>query len=703
MTIRDEILRSALAAGKIADAAEVLAALRGDKGEKGDKGDQGVPGPQGEQGLVGPQGERGEKGDQGDPGLNGAPGESIIGPKGEQGEKGDPGKDGKDGKPGKPGVAGRDGITDMTWVPKGGALQVADEGVALGTTGKMNFVGAGVTATLAPDGTSTVTITGGGGGSPLTVTDGTTSVPNVTQETIVGATVAAGGAGEAIVTVLKQNFDVRDYGAVGDGTTDDTAAIQAALNAVPAEGSEVHLPPGEFKITGSLTVKDRTVLRGASRTSAAYPVVATTLVGQFAGPIITAADSTESVTIQSLVFRGSTGSGSKGIYATNPIEWRLADLSFDTFGDQAVHLPSGIHLRADGVSIQNACLVRTGRAGYVGGFEWGGSDADLRDISSTCSVTVGEGYGSGYIAGIVLASGSGSDVLYNCNGFASQNGIIVNGLAARLMNCRADTNLGNGFLIIGTANDLIGCLAWRNGQVADNIYSGFLTDGAYGVRNSFTACRSDGLGDAHQVKYGFLDTSYYGGPTTGNWYVNCLGIEYRTAGIFLDPSNVNNNVALIVSRRTGPGPSTYEFKDDGLILTSPDGTRYTAKIANGGTWDGAPTADEKAALDAAPTALTALNPVASVADLPGPAPAPATTVTGPDAFGASAVVGTGTTYARADHDHGLPAAPAVPSAGTSSDIGVEYLGVAAAAGATGKYADAGHVHKLPGRHTPFFM
>ena len=32
---------------------------------------------------------------------------------------------------------------------------------------------------------------------------------------------------------------------------------------------------------------------------------------------------------------------------------------------------------------------------------------------------------------------------------------------------------------------------------------------------------------------------------------------------------------------------------------------------------------------------------------------PAATVTGPDAFGAAAVVGVGTTYARADHDHGL--------------------------------------------------
>jgi hypothetical protein len=35
--------------------------------------------------------------------------------------------------------------------------------------------------------------------------------------------------------------------------------------------------------------------------------------------------------------------------------------------------------------------------------------------------------------------------------------------------------------------------------------------------------------------------------------------------------------------------------------------------------------------------------------------APATTVTGPDAFGDPAVVGTGLSYARDDHDHGLPA------------------------------------------------
>ena len=35
-------------------------------------------------------------------------------------------------------------------------------------------------------------------------------------------------------------------------------------------------------------------------------------------------------------------------------------------------------------------------------------------------------------------------------------------------------------------------------------------------------------------------------------------------------------------------------------------------------------------------------------------PNPATTVTGPDSFGGAAQVGTGTHYARNDHDHGLP-------------------------------------------------
>ena len=51
----------------------------------------------------------------------------------------------------------------------------------------------------------------------------------------------------------------------------------------------------------------------------------------------------------------------------------------------------------------------------------------------------------------------------------------------------------------------------------------------------------------------------------------------------------------------------------------------------------------------------------------GGGPSPATTVTGPDSFGDSAVVGTGTKYARDDHDHGLPAASPASFSGAGVD------------------------------------
>jgi hypothetical protein len=48
-------------------------------------------------------------------------------------------------------------------------------------------------------------------------------------------------------------FDVRNYGAVGDGKTDDTAAIQAAVNAAAGTGGSVLLSGGTF-LSGTVTL-----------------------------------------------------------------------------------------------------------------------------------------------------------------------------------------------------------------------------------------------------------------------------------------------------------------------------------------------------------------------------------------------------------------------------------------------------------------
>jgi hypothetical protein len=47
---------------------------------------------------------------------------------------------------------------------------------------------------------------------------------------------------------LKDVVSVKDFGAVGDGTTNDTAAIQAAIASLPANGGTVFLPPGTYLV-----------------------------------------------------------------------------------------------------------------------------------------------------------------------------------------------------------------------------------------------------------------------------------------------------------------------------------------------------------------------------------------------------------------------------------------------------------------------
>jgi hypothetical protein len=54
-------------------------------------------------------------------------------------------------------------------------------------------------------------------------------------------------------------FDVRAFGAKGDGSTDDTVAIQAAINAATVGGGVVFLPAGSYRVTSTLSVTKETV------------------------------------------------------------------------------------------------------------------------------------------------------------------------------------------------------------------------------------------------------------------------------------------------------------------------------------------------------------------------------------------------------------------------------------------------------------
>lgn len=62
------------------------------------------------------------------------------------------------------------------------------------------------------------------------------------------------------------SVNIKDFGAIGDGVTDDTAAIQAALDSI-TDGGTVLIPAGIYKISYSLLVGSNTTLVGQGRKS----------------------------------------------------------------------------------------------------------------------------------------------------------------------------------------------------------------------------------------------------------------------------------------------------------------------------------------------------------------------------------------------------------------------------------------------------
>lgn len=188
------------------------------KGPKGDKGDTGPQGPQG------PQGDKGDKGDKGNTGSQG-----VQGIQGIQGDKGDPG-------------------VSCTHKWNGTTLTVTS---ASGTTSADLKGEKGDTGAAGADGAK-----GDKGDKGDPGADGATGAPG--QDGAPGAKGDPGEKGEKGDPGKGMEYlhTVQDYGAKGDGSTDDTTAFQNAL----AANRVVVVPGGTYKLSGTLTIRENCCL-----------------------------------------------------------------------------------------------------------------------------------------------------------------------------------------------------------------------------------------------------------------------------------------------------------------------------------------------------------------------------------------------------------------------------------------------------------
>ena len=109
-------------------------------------------------------------------------------------------------------------------------------------------------------------------------------------------------------SVISKNsyIDVKSYGAKGDGDTDDTVAIQTALNDINSSGGVIFFPVGEYKITSGLTINGKTNVKifGLRKTSHIKAHTATF-------DMLTLLNNSD-ISIESLFFEGASVEAVKG-------------------------------------------------------------------------------------------------------------------------------------------------------------------------------------------------------------------------------------------------------------------------------------------------------------------------------------------------------------------------------------------------------
>lgn len=258
---------------------------------------------------------------------------------------------------------------------------------------------------------------------------------------------------------VRDWLNVKDYGAVGDNVTDDTVAIQAALNDC-VMGGVVYLPVGGYRTSAPLTIPPGVTLQGTHSNLMAVPGLTDPQcyikpLASFAGTAV-------------ILFLDEINGG----YATISAEHRILSVMIDG-GDLTEPGVDGIRAAGNiqNVGLRDVTIRRVTGAGIHTEFNGGFFPYSWRLTRIMVDNCGWHGFAVEVMTDITLvdcqAIGNGA------NGFE-----ISNAANSHMIGCRAEWNVNNGIHITGdwatgtgSGGMLIGdCSTDRNG------YNGVLID-----------------------------------------------------------------------------------------------------------------------------------------------------------------------------------------------------------------------------------
>jgi hypothetical protein len=254
--------------------------------------------------------------------------------------------------------------------------------------------------------------------------------------------ISSAGVGDSTFGRGRSWYDVTAYGARGDGITDDTAAIQAAITAAEADGSyEVQFPRGTYNVSSTLSCKRETWLVGLGDATIQWTPATGTCV-KFASP---SNGRYRGGGARNLTFLGpggaSTSCGASIGDGSNPSAWAqrvsLIDCEILHFGTGVVidgpgSLSTGENSATDGFVLQRCHFVENVHQGMLVKTTFA---IEISTIDQCMFMGNGEGQADGCAIALSSSGGGGgtsASAAVNLSVFASTFNENGNGTLAQI-------------------------------------------------------------------------------------------------------------------------------------------------------------------------------------------------------------------------------------------------------------------------------
>lgn len=425
-----------------------------------------------------------------------------------------------------------------------------------------------------------------------------------------GLVTAAAAADTNSTRLGQMTVNVRDYGAVGDGVTDDTAAVQAAFAACP-EGAEVFFPFGtRCGVKAPIIMRRNRGLRYQQAPRWAYDTgVATSILalGGFSGDAIIRFKDEEELTGSVSAIPGGTtmtagpgdqsgmwltrvvldggyvGSGIDGIKATGLVRSvRLADVTIRQCTGNAVHTVG--YTRTDtkiyyprGWSMTQVVADRSGNNGFTFNL--------LNDSTMVDCLAVANTVHGFYFAGPGELLIVGSRSVYNKGG----HGWYLTGTSygnTVLSGCSTDRNQQDGVHIDCTGKQpivLSGCVLrrdGRNGNGGGGSYAGLCVTGATAPVVVAALATETGQDDDAT---GTMSPQYGMRVLNSTSVAVSSGVLWGNTAAWLDGGgNTNLRIGPQVVQAVGSANSpTFTYRPDPLTPASVGGGAGVVPVVNG--------------------------------------------------------------------------------------------------------------------------